>query len=585
MTRPPQSCSAVTVRTQYAQIYVGVAMCSASAIAAQVAFTRIFSLTLWHHYALLVLSIALSGFGIAGAWLTARGGALRDDDGGLHVALARRARNGALLSLGSLMAIAIIRFNSLHLFSDPSVVVGLGMTIVAAAVPFVAVGVIVGTALTAKETLPNRVYAAGLLGASMGAFAIGTALDGLGAPLSLIAACLLLALASCLFAVGHSAVQLRRGGLVVLLLLASMWGYGDDDHWLTPAFTKGIYLVHNPILGTGKIDHRQWTSQGRIDVSSEYDGLPILAGDVALPTPHRMRFVSQDGGAPTALYRLPGQPADLGFLTRATTTAVWRILGARPHRGPPPVDGPEVLVIGLGGGVDALMALAHGASRVTGLDINQAMLGLHTGEFRDYTRLLLQPGLRMVRADGRSYLNGTDRKYDVIQLSGVDTSPVLASGAHSLAGAYAYTREAFDGYLDHLTPQGCLSISRLILDPPRETLRLAVTARDALAARPGIAEPHGHIAILGGSAWATMVACASPIASEQMVRLRGFADQHGFALVFDPERTGDGAFDRLLTGDDASRESFMRDHPYRVRPAHDERPFFFDFFRARSQCF
>lgn len=568
----------MTERTKHLQIYFGVALCSASAIGAQVAFTRIFSLTLWHHYAFLVLGVALSGFGIAGAWLTARGGALLQGDGGLHVALARRARNGALASLGSLLTISLVRFNSLHLFSDPSVFLGLAVVIVAASVPFIGVGVIIGTALAADETPPNRVYAADLLGAAAAAIAVGTSLNVLGAPLSLIGACLLLALAACLFAVGHSVRELKRGVAVATLLVLSMLGYSNDDHWLLPAFTKEIYLVHNPMLGLDRIDYRRWTSQGRIDVSTEYNGSPFLGGEIAAPTPYKMRFVSQDGAAPTALYRLVGEPADFDFLDRATTTAVWKVRGAQLHRGPPPADGPEVLVVGLGGGFDALMGLAFGARQVTGVDINHGMLGLHTGYYRDYTRLTQLRGLQLVHADGRGYLIGSDRKYDVIQLSGVDTFTALTTGAYSLAEAYVYTREAFEAYFDHLTPDGCLSMSRLILQPPRETLRLAASAREVLAAR-GVEAPHRHIAILRGVNWATMLACNSPIEGPQMERLRTFSKKHNFPLAFDPERPGDNAFGQLLAGDAPTRAAFLASHPYRVAPVRDERPFFFDFFR------
>ncbi len=571
-------CADVTARARYLQVYAGVALCSGAGIAAQVAFTRIFSLTLWHHYAFLVLGVALSGFGIAGAWLTARGGALREGDGGLHVALGRRARRAALLSLVSLALVGILRFNSLHLFTDPSVVLALSVVIAASAVPFIGVGIIIGTALAAKETPPNRVYAADLLGAALAAVAISALLNVFGAPLSLIGATILIGLAGCVFVAGHNRAELKRSAWTVVLLLAAALGYGNDDHWLLPAFTKEIYLVHNPLMGTHNIEYREWTSQGRIDVSADFQGVPGLGGEVATPRPVHTRLVTQDGAAPTALFRLPGEPADLDFLFRATTSAVWHLRGAAAHRGPPPPEGPEMLVIGLGGGADALMGLAFGAGDVTGVDINHAMLGLHTDRFRDYSRLTELSGLSLVRADGRSFLMSTDAQYDVIQLSGVDTFTALSSGAYSLAEAYVYTAEAFNEYFAHLKPGGCLSMSRLILDPPRETLRLAATARDALAAWDD-ENAHRHIAILRGRTWATMVACARPIDALEMSRLRRFAERHQFQIAFDPERPAGDAFGRLLTGTPAARADFIRNHPYRVEPVTDEKPFFFDFFR------
>jgi hypothetical protein len=55
---------------------VAVALASGAGIAIQIAYTRLFSITLWHHVAYLVVGVALLGAGLAGAHLTSRGGAL-----------------------------------------------------------------------------------------------------------------------------------------------------------------------------------------------------------------------------------------------------------------------------------------------------------------------------------------------------------------------------------------------------------------------------------------------------------------------------------------------------------------------------
>src|SRR5262249_28288785 len=75
-----------------AAVRAGVAVVSAAALSAEIAFTRIFSIALWHHFAYLVVGLALLGFGAAGARMTARGGALLPEDGPLESALARRSR-------------------------------------------------------------------------------------------------------------------------------------------------------------------------------------------------------------------------------------------------------------------------------------------------------------------------------------------------------------------------------------------------------------------------------------------------------------------------------------------------------------
>ena len=76
----------------------------------------------------------------------------------------------------------------------------------------------------------------------------------------------------------------------------------------------------------------------------------------------------------------------------------------------------------------------------------------------------------------RSFLEKTDKKYDLIQLSGTDTVSALMNGAYIMNESYLYTKEAFRLYLDRLNDEGTLAFMRWVLWPPRETLRVAVTA-------------------------------------------------------------------------------------------------------------
>src|SRR5262249_2278768 len=64
----------------------------------------------------------------------------------------------------------------------------------------------------------------------------------------------------------------------------------------------------------------------------------------------------------------------------------------------------------------------------------------------------------------------------------------VASGALSLAENYVHTREAFEDYLDHLTPDGFIYFTR----PQFQLPRLFATARDAFAQR-GLGEIEGHL--------------------------------------------------------------------------------------------
>ncbi|MCA9626262.1 MAG: hypothetical protein KC766_01290 [Myxococcales bacterium] len=559
---------------------LGVALVSGAAISAQIALTRVLSITLWHHFAYLVVGLALLGFGTAGAWLSVR--RVRFETAHLRQLLASRGRWGAVASVASVLLALLIRVNPLELFRNSSTLIALSLVIALCTVPFLAVGVVLGTALGAWSQHAGRVYAADLIGGgAFGGLAV-VLIPFLGAlGLLLFAGCAVGVAALC-FAFGTDAV--RRTALVTLALATVCLGVGrDEDSWILPAPTKEISFYHRPDVGIRSIEYREWTPHGRIDVSYPFDGPPLVAGEVNTNSrTYRVRAVTQDGSAPTTIHQIERDPSELEFLPHSSTAAVWVLRGAKfgptSERAP---GGPRVLVIGVGGGVDVMLALAHGASHVTGAEINPAILGLLKSRYLDFTgHLAERPDVDLVNSEGRTFVRATHERYDVIQLAGVDTFTALASGAYSLAEAYVYTAQAFDDYLAHLTDSGCLSVSRLILQPPRETLRLTVTANEALTRR-GVRDPWRHIAVLRTKQWATLLVCRQAITKEQRDRLVGFAKRERFGMAFDPGAPS-GPFAEAIVPDLARRARFLSSYPYRLEPATDEAPFFFDYFKWSS---
>ncbi len=53
-------------------IYAGILLCSVAVLMQEILLTRIFSLTIWYHFAYLAISTALLGFGAAGSLLATR---------------------------------------------------------------------------------------------------------------------------------------------------------------------------------------------------------------------------------------------------------------------------------------------------------------------------------------------------------------------------------------------------------------------------------------------------------------------------------------------------------------------------------
>ena len=130
----------------------------------------------------------------------------------------------------------------------------------------------------------------------------------------------------------------------------------------------------------------------------------------------------------------------------------------------------DFAIIGPGGGVDVLRAVANGSSNVTGIEINPIIANdIMRDRFADYTYHLYQiPEVHMHVSDGRSFVRDSHDHYDVVQMTLVDTWASTAAGAFALSENNLYTVEAFREYFDHLKPDGMIAITRWEFAKPRE---------------------------------------------------------------------------------------------------------------------
>ncbi|MCI0589578.1 MAG: hypothetical protein L0323_22410 [Planctomycetes bacterium] len=555
-------------------ILAGVALVAGAGLSAEIAFTRIFSIALWHHFAYLVVGLALLGFGAAGARMTARGGALLPKDGPLETALARRSRIAAAATCLAVALAARVPCDSIRIFESPSNALGLLALVLLSTVPFYGTGCVLATALAGFGGSAGWVYAADLVGAGLGAALAPAAIGHLGGPGMVVGAAAATAAGAFLFSARSGFLEQVKSAALAVVLAGVASAVRDADSWVRIAPSKELAVVLDKKVT--HVEHRRWTPLGRIDVTAPFTWIPQMGGEFgkASDTSWNLRGVTQDGAAPTILFELRGEPGEIPFLPHATTAAVWEARGETPPA--------KVLVIGVGGGIDVLVALSKGASEVIGVDVNPATLGLLTDRYRAFTGdLPSRKGVRLLAAEGRAFVRSSEEEFDVLQMSGVDTYAALSSGAYSVSEAYLYTVEAFEDYLEHLKHGGFVSVSRFILEPPRETLRLAGIAAEALRRR-GVPEPWRHIAILRGSLWASLLVGESAIPEAALERVRAFAAREGYRMAFDPARPGETPFDTLLRGTEEERRAFLSGYGYRVSPVGDDSPFFFNYFRWKN---
>ena len=144
---------------------VAIAIISAAALGYEILLLRLFAIIQWHHFASMIISLALLGFGASGTFLVLAGERVVSRFAALFAA------NAVLFggtSMGSVLLAQWIPFNPLALpweWQQPLLLSTVYLTL---AVPFFFAANCIGLAICRFPGRIGRVYGADLLGAAAG---------------------------------------------------------------------------------------------------------------------------------------------------------------------------------------------------------------------------------------------------------------------------------------------------------------------------------------------------------------------------------------------------------------------------------
>jgi hypothetical protein len=329
---------------------------------------------------------------------------------------------------------------------------------------------------------------------------------------------------------------------------------------------------------------------GRVDVVAspairEASGLSLVAPTDAVPPPQLGLYMdAESAGAITAF---DGDTSKLNYLDWMITAAPYFALEDAPRE-------LRVCVLGAGGGAGVLLALRHAARQVDAVELDPNVPELLRGEFREFAGGLYdRPEVRVHRAEARAFVQRAQETWDVIDLSLVGSFAASTVGVGAVSENYLYTREAFEALLSHLRPRGVVAVTRWAQTPPRDELKLFATAVAALE-RMGL-KPTERLVLIRSWAMATLLVKKEPFTTPELSALRRWteerlfdasyfpgiaADQHNRFNVLDRDYYFEAASAFLAGGQ--RREEFLRDYAFNVRPATDDRPYFFHSFRWRA---
>ncbi|MEM1450999.1 MAG: hypothetical protein AAGI22_17905, partial [Planctomycetota bacterium] len=364
-----------------------------------------------------------------------------------------------------------------------------------------------------------------------------------------------------------AAVPARRGALIAAAVLAVAAGPFVDARFPVPSKTE-LQLTEESVFlaGRERIASR-WSALSRVDVDAvapDDRNLFLRPPNVPMPRPEDQAFIMQDGSAGTYVHDYTGTPEALEGLQLSLYALASRVI--RPE---------EVFIIGAGGGDDLWAAKAVGAKRIRAIELNRAIIDLHTGLFADWSRGLLDdPGVEIVHTEGRAALLREASTYDLVQMSAIDTWTALQSGAYMLAENFLYTRDAVRDMVALVEPDGALQITRFSGDV--EGLRLLATLR-SVHAELGAGRFDECVACVPAGAYMAMLMKRSPFTDEEVARLDAFLDESGAPIAVHPRRAVGGPLQAFVRSDDP--DAILAAAPFDLFPVSDDRPYFFHFHR------
>lgn len=552
--------------------YAGVFLVTLATLMFEILLTRIFSVNMWYHFAFVAISVAMFGMTVGALLVYLLPTFFSREKTPWHLGM-------SALLFGVSVGACFLAYLCVPFVDDRQAlgtllyVVSLLLTYSLIAIPFVLSGICVCLALTRFPGAVSRLYAADLAGAAVGCVVLVLLLRYTDAPTAVfVVSALALLAAGCFF----SAAGRKRWLITSLVLAAGVTAFCVDNTRLL-----ALNSTHIPMLWVkGQLRsaplYQKWNTFSRITVRGNprafarpfgWGFSPRVPRD--LVTRHLMLTIDSEAGTPLSAFH--GNLEKVRYLRYDVVNLA--------HNACPNAS---VLIVGSGGGRDVLSALVFGQARITAVELNGDTIHAANDVFGDFTGHLDRfPNVTFVNDEARSYIARTPARYDMIQISLIDTWAATAAGAFVLSENSLYTQEAWRLFLQRLTSDGVLTVSRWHIGrSPGEVYRMLTLARAALASM-GTDDFRRHVFAARSGAVANLLVSPSPFSEERLARLQQTCDQLGYEVLVSPSgRSSDPIMARLLEPGDIG--PVLASLPINVAAPTDDSPFFFNMLRLKD---
>ena len=538
--------------------YFAIFILAAATLAYQILITRFFSVMLYYHFAFAAISLAM--LGLTRGAMEVYGNPARYAPERVREEFAWHASWFAISGAAAMIAFLCVPL----VIPGEYVLVALAIATVGFVAPFTESGVCITLLLTRLPYGGGRLYAADLAGAALGCLGVIFVLLVVNPVSATLGIGALAAGAGWTVVRGSGDIRgLRLSGAVALTLAAAtMLQTGLD---MSGKGHLGVFWAK----GTEQLGtlFERWNTYSRVRVTALGKTAPFGWGFTHTPnTRIDQDHLDIDADAATVITRYNGDIGKLSYLKDDVINAAYLVQ--------PPTD---VAVVGVGGGRDILSGLLFGARHIHGIEINPAIFEVLTDKFADFSgHLDRQPGVSLVNAEARSYINHSSDRYDLVQISLIDTWAATAAGGLTLTENRLYTVEAWGDFYRALKPGGLLSVSRWY-DPDghsAEFYRLVAIAASALQ-RKGVpaAELPDHVVALNVGDIVTVITRPDAFTTAQWQGARTRLLAQGFKILLGPDVTFDAVTSTLMSG--KADADFFASLPQNISPSTDDNPFFF----------
>lgn len=548
---------------KFDRIYIIAFLIGCGGLSIEIAFTRLLSVISYYHLAFFAVSTAMLGMTAGAVRVFTKEEFYRGTK--LLRSVSKACTGFSLSSVLSAIALCFIPL-SVGTFFEKTIAL-LGLTFFCS-LPFYFSGIIITALLTRSGFNVSRIYAADLIGASIGCLFVFAVLNYFDAVSFIILSGSFGVICSLLLN-GNRFFKRNLFLLVGILLLASLNYFSGNI--IRPVFVKGkVENRHDHVL-------EKWNSFSRVLVFDKKTEQAQLWG--MSPGFHGKKteqyFMSIDGDAATVVRKFSSM-ADVDHL-KYDLTALGYFLRQKPN----------VCVIGVGGGKDVQTAIAFGSRKITGIDINPVFINLLQHRFNKFSGLSDHPEVTLKTDEARSFLSHSKENYDIIQMSLVDTWAATGAGAFSLSENNLYTVEAWKTFLNRLSDTGLLTVSRWYnSEDLGETGRL-VSLAVASAYQAGIGEPQKHIALVTINNLANLIFSKQAFSQTAVLGLKQRINELQFHPVLIPgEVCTNPVLKNIISAVSLSDlEKRVEEYPLNYKPPTDENPYFFNMLRVSKLNF